>query len=142
MGEHGRSMRPLQSVLLQGERTQHRRGRAQWVEGAEEVGGEAGAQRLAGADRTSGGVLGFQNQHAPARVSEQVGGDQAVVPGADDDGVVARRPGLAVSCGIVGHTTRMPGSALSTRSSVSLGFPPTPRSLENLVEENVVLMRR
>ena len=40
--------------------------------------------------------LGLEHQHRPAGVEQVVGGDQAVGPGADDDGVV---PVTGSACG-------------------------------------------
>ena len=78
MGEHGRGVRPAQTVLFQLQRAQNRGRRGERVERAEPVGDEPRVP-LRGADGAPHLVLRLEEAHVPARVGEHGGGDQAVV---------------------------------------------------------------
>ena len=116
VGEHHRGVRPPQSVRLQVERLQDRRRRVERVESREQVRGEARVQR-GGPDRAADPVRRLEQADVPARVGEQRGGDQPVVPAADDDGIG----------GEYGHgrvwPPRPPGKHQSGSSGTSIPWP-------------------
>ncbi|PSK65483.1 hypothetical protein B0E53_02540 [Micromonospora sp. MH33] len=102
VGEQVRQRRggvaPAQAVLLQPQRAQDGRRRAERIERAEQVGGEARPQHLRRPDRASGRVVGLQHEDVPAGVGQQVGGDQTVMPRPDDNRVVPVVAHRACAC--------------------------------------------
>lgn len=88
IGQHVRchlpGMAPLQTVRIEVEPAQHRRGRAERVERAVQVAGVPRCRHLGRSDRTADRVGALQHQGVPACVGEQVRGDQPVVAAAND----------------------------------------------------------
>lgn len=85
VGHRGRCVRPLQAVLLEVERSQHRGGEPERVAGAVDV--EHPAVDLARGHRSPDDLGALEDEHVPALVRELGGGDEPVVPGPHDDGV-------------------------------------------------------
>ena len=80
-------MAPPEAVRLEVEPAQDGGGAPEGVEGAAEVVAPPRCGDLRGPHGTARGIGGLENQHRPAGVGQQVGRDEAVVAGADDDGV-------------------------------------------------------
>ena len=89
VGEHVGGVGPGEPVGVEIQRAHDRRCGGQRVEGAEEVVAEAGRGDLAGPHGSAGLGVRLEDEDLPALVGQDVGGDQPVGTGADDDGVDA-----------------------------------------------------
>ncbi len=87
MGQHQRRTAPAQAVPLELEPPEDGRRHPQRIEGAEAVVDEARHRQLPAADGAAGVGLRVEDHHAPPGVGQEVGGHEAVGPGADDDGL-------------------------------------------------------
>ena len=85
VGEDGRRIRPPQPVGLEAEPPHRRRHDRERIERAKQIVSEAGRGDLGGADRAARLAVGLEHQHVPAGIGEDIGGDEAVRPCADDD---------------------------------------------------------
>ncbi len=85
--QHGWRVPPAQAVPLQFQPAQHRRRGAQRIERAAQVALKTRRRDLRGPHGPARFRLGLQHEGLPAGVGQQVRGDQAVVTGADHDGV-------------------------------------------------------
>jgi hypothetical protein len=79
---------PVPPCDVDPERAKDRGSGGEWVEGAVAIVHEAGLDQLAGAHRSAGLVLGFDDEHRPTSIGEHVGGNEPVVARTDHDGVM------------------------------------------------------
>lgn len=82
-----RGVAPTQSLPLQIQGGEDRGRGGERIEGAEEVAGKVRVDPAVVPDRSSGLVLGLQDLHAPARVGQEVRGDQPIGTRTDHYGV-------------------------------------------------------
>ena len=87
VGDDDRRRAPAQPVLLEPQPAHVRRAGAERVERAEAVVREAGLGQRRAAHGAARLGLRLEHEDLPARVGEQVGGDEPVRARADDDGV-------------------------------------------------------
>ncbi len=92
VGHHGGGLSPPQPVALQRQATDDRRSRGQRIEGAEQVVAKAGGGHLRGANGAARLRVGLQDQHVPAGIGQEVGGDEPVGPCANYDCIAGLHP--------------------------------------------------
>jgi hypothetical protein len=123
VGHHVGGMAPGEAVPLEVQVADHRAGRRQRVEGAEQVGDEAARHALGTAHRAADLVLRLDEHHVPAGVGEPVGGHQTVGARPDHHGVAGRRGHRASLRG-----RRAPGGAPGCLPTLPLRHTPAARS--------------